>query len=105
MSCKKIAEQAANDYQKTNNRLATDLKSHYNQALKKCYYEFLISVNLAGSYSGSVSTDIRVSPDDDWIAECSTNVYPAPKLFCTQHNIGVITEQQFKQFEDTYFNN
>jgi hypothetical protein len=105
LACKNIAYSAVSAEQLRTNRLTTVLQSHYNQILGQCYYEELISISLSGTAVGGDDTLIKSASDDDWIAECSSGVLPPPGLFCTQHYIGVITEQQFKQLETKYLTN
>ena len=94
LNCKAFADQAASlDQSKSNGQIFSVLQSHYSQSLNQCYYELSISDPIADS----LSTDIRSAPNDDWIAECSTGVYPPPQLFCTEHNVSRITQQQFQQ--------
>jgi hypothetical protein len=102
LNCKSFADQAASlDQSKSNGQIFSVLQSHYSQSLNQCYYELSISNPIADS----LSTDIRSAPNDDWIAECSTGVYPPPQLFCTEHNVGRITQQQFQQLETEYLTN
>ena len=102
LNCKAFADQAASlDQSNSNGQTFSVLQSHYSQSLNQCYYELSIS----DAADGSLSTDIRSAPNDDWIAECSTGVYPPPQLFCTEHNVGRLTQQQFQQLESEYLTN
>jgi uncharacterized protein (UPF0333 family) len=102
LNCKAFADQVATlDQSKSNGQVFSVLQSHYSQSLNQCYYELSISDPIADS----LSTDIRSAPNDDWIAECSTGVYPPPQLFCTEHNVSRITQQQFQQLETKYLTN
>lgn len=105
ISCKTFAYKAVSAEQLRTNRLTTVLQSHYSRTLGQCYYEEFMSIHLSGPDSGYIDTTIRSAPDDDWIAECSSGVLSSPQLFCTQHHVGVITEQQFKQLEAQYLLN
>lgn len=105
LNCKNVANAVAQNNQARTGNMTSVLQSHFSKTDNKCYYELSINLPPATGFTSSVSTEIRVAPDDDWIAECSSGVYTPPTLFCTQHNVGAITEQQFKQLKDVYFKN
>lgn len=97
--CKNTADQAAVRQQAKQGNPTTVLQNHFNKVLNKCFYELKIAMS-----ADSVEVDIRSAPSDDWIAQCLIQ-YPSSQSFCTQHNVGQITELQFRQFENQYFNN
>lgn len=99
LNCKTIAYQAASlDQSNNTGQTYTVLRSHYSQSLNQCYYE----VSIAKMNTGALETDIRVTPDDTWVAYC--NVSPSGES-CGQQNVGLITEQQFQQLETYYLTN
>lgn len=97
LACKNTAEAAASS--DSINKSVTVIRTKYNQITNVCYYEVLIN-------DGSdTEMDIRVAPDDNWIAYCA---YTSTGAICNDRinsHQGLDTEQQFNQFEDYYFNN
>jgi hypothetical protein len=105
-----MASQAVeNDLGTTNSKhVVTLLKSHLSQTFGQCYYEVRTTTVGAGvNGSNLIETDVRQIPDDDWIAQCTQGYKyaPAPGLYCTRHNGGVINEAQFREIEDNYLSN
>lgn len=96
--CKAIAYQAAQTDKTATGFSTIVLTSHFNQSLNQCYYE----VNIYGNTG--VATDIRVAPDDNWIAEYDSSMNGASQYY-TEHNVGFITQQQFQQLETYYLTN
>lgn len=107
LNCKTVANTAAKNNQARTGYVTYVSLSHFSKTYNNCYYELTIFLPPSGSSSSDISTQIRFAPDDDWIAECSSGVYPPPQLFCTIHNVGVgpNTEQEYQQLKAKYFTN
>lgn len=98
LACKKVAGQAIElDRQQNSDQTLRILGTHFIESTSECYYEVLVS-DQQGSF---IQTEIRVSPDDEWIVSCGT---VASNTICNQHNKGLITEEQYKSVRDYYFN-
>jgi hypothetical protein len=102
LACKNIAYAAVNadDAQKKQTNptaRVTLLQTHYSQSTGNCYYE--VSILDAGDNE----TQIRVAPNDDWLAYCSSS---SGTIICNEHHHqGLETEAQFHQLETFYLTN
>lgn len=104
LKCKNIANAAAQNSQRTNT-LVYVTKSNFSKTYKNCYYELQFTYT-----KGDYSTELHVAPNDDWVAQCTSGIYPS-QLFCTPHNTfypewqGRMTEAQYQQIRARYLTN
>jgi uncharacterized membrane protein len=98
LACKKTAGQAIQiDREQKPEQTMVILRTHFSETTRQCYYEVLTS-DKQGSFT---QTDIRMAPDDNWIAFCAT---ASSKTICNERNHqGLITEEQYKALGDYYF--
>lgn len=106
LNCKNVANQAARNSQRADNSV-TMTQSNFSKVYNNCYYELQFTY----ASGGNVSTEIHVAPNDDWLVQCTSGIYPAPQKFCTAHNTyypqlaGQITEGQYDQIRSQYLTN
>lgn len=104
LNCKNVAEAAAKNRQRSG-VIVYVTQSNFSKNYNNCYYELNFTYT-----EGNSSTELHVAPNDDWIAQCTSGIYPS-QLFCTAHNTfypefgGGISETQYKQIKAQFFNN
>lgn len=106
LNCKNIANAAARNNQRADNTVIVT-QSNFSKTYNNCYYE----VQITYASGGNASTELRVAPNDDWLVQCTSGIYPPPQKFCTAHNThypelgGQITEAQYQQIRAQYLAN